>query len=43
MTWTTLKEEAAIELPCLTLTGKVEYDAGQQEGLSVNLTGNEAA
>lgn len=39
MTWTTLKEEAAIELPCLTLTSKVEYDAGQQEVLSVNLIG----
>lgn len=30
MPWTTLKEEAEINLPHLTLTGKVEYDPGQQ-------------
>lgn len=50
MTWRTLKEQAEIKLPHLTLTGRVEYDAGQQaltitdratgeeEVLSVNLT-----
>ena len=30
MTWTSIKQEAEIKLPHLTLTGKVEYDSGQQ-------------
>ena len=30
MTWTTLKEEAEIKLPHLTLNGRVEYDSGLQ-------------
>lgn len=50
MAWTTLKKEAEIVLPNLTLTGKVEYDPGlqaltitdpatdEEEVLSVNLT-----
>lgn len=50
MTWRTLKEEAEIELPHLTLIGRVGYNAGlqaltitdpatgEEEVLSVNLT-----
>lgn len=50
MAWTTLREEAEINLPHLTLTGKVEYEpglqaltitdpaTGEEEVLSVNLT-----